>query len=210
MDTYKLIEQLSHGAEPVKPVRHPYAQCALWLAGLVVYMTVVLLCIHTRSDVLAKLRSPLFFAETASLALVVITSALSAALLSYPDLMQKKPLAYAPLVAFALFLASVAVAWHADTPPAPPPEHEMMCTLCMALYALAPAIWLFTTMRKAATTHAKLAGVTAALCAFSIGGLTLRLAEETDSISHIVTWHYAPMLALSLAGVWLGKAILKW
>ena len=48
------------------------------------------------------------------------------------------------------------------------------------------------------------------LSAFSVGAIWLRLHEETDSIDHVVVWHYLPMLAIGLIGFWLGKRLLKW
>jgi hypothetical protein len=48
------------------------------------------------------------------------------------------------------------------------------------------------------------------LSAFSVGALWLRLHELNDSISHVVTWHYLPMLAAGAIGLWLGRRLLKW
>jgi len=75
---------------------------------------------------------------------------------------------------------------------------------------LLPAAWAFYSLRKLASTHYRLAGSAALLSAFSVGALWLRLHEQTDSITHLVEWHYLPMLALGLAGLWLGKLVLKW
>lgn len=43
-----------------------------------------------------------------------------------------------------------------------------------------------------------------------MGALSLRLSEQTDSILHVIQWHYLPMIAVSLVGLWLGKTLLKW
>jgi hypothetical protein len=65
-------------------------------------------------------------------------------------------------------------------------------------------------MRKYASTHSYWAGSIALLFAFSVGALWLRLHEINDSILHVVEWHYLPMLGFGLAGLWLGKTLLKW
>ncbi len=205
-----LIEQLSAKAAPVAQARHPYVQCLKWVTGFAVYLAFLVWVFPMRPDLAQKLQSPLFVAELAALALVNVTAALSCALLGFPDLMQKKALTFAPLVAFIAFVVIMLLAYHADSPPAPAPEHEMLCTLCITLFSLMPAAWLFASMRKAASTHAGLSGYIATLCAFSIGGLVLRLSEQTDSISHLLQWHYIPMLLMSMAGIALGKLLLKW
>jgi len=73
-----------------------------------------------------------------------------------------------------------------------------------------PAAWTFYAMRKFASTHYHWAGSIALLSAFSAGALWLRLHEVNDSITHVVEWHYFPMIGIGLTGWWLGKKILKW
>jgi len=65
-------------------------------------------------------------------------------------------------------------------------------------------------MRKYASTHYRLAGSVALLSAFSVGAMWLRLHEVNDSIAHVIEWHYLPMLAIGLIGLWLGRVVLKW
>jgi len=38
----------------------------------------------------------------------------------------------------------------------------------------------------------------------------LRLYEQTDSIMHVIEWHYLPMIVFGIIGMWLGKTALKW
>lgn len=210
MDVNSLIEQLAEEAAPIRPSSHAYQQCVKWLAGFTVYVGALLFFFLPRPDLVAKFASPFFVLEILSLVAMVATTSLSAALLSFPDLMQKRRLAFAPLLSFAAFVVALATEYVADRPRSPEPEHEMLCTLCITLFSLLPAIWLFHTLRKAATVHAGIAGYIATLCAFSIGSLTLRLSEQTDSISHLLHFHYIPMLLMSFAGIALGRRLLKW
>jgi hypothetical protein len=209
-DVELLIEQLSQGASPVAPAAHPYKQCAKWLVGFSAYIFALLFFFLPRPDLSAKFTSPLFVAEILKLLAIIVTCSLSRALLSFPDMMQKKRLAMTPMAAFAAFVLVIIVEYLADRPRAPAPEHEMLCTLCLTLFSLLPAIWMFAVIRKAATTHKAICGYIATLCAFSIGGLTLRLSEQTDSISHLLQWHYFPMLLMSMVGIILGNRLLKW
>jgi hypothetical protein len=43
-----------------------------------------------------------------------------------------------------------------------------------------------------------------------VGALWESLHEQTDSIIHVVEWHYLPMIGFGIIGMWLGKKALKW
>ena len=139
-----------------------------------------------------------------------IATSVSAVLLAFPDLHQKRALALASAWMLVLFLLILFFVWRSDVPPAPLPVHDIECTLGITMMALLPAMWIFYSMRKYASTHYRLAGGVALLSAFSVGALWLRLHEQTDSIAHVVEWHYLPMIAIGLIGLWLGKVMLKW
>ena len=111
---------------------------------------------------------------------------------------------------FVLFFLLLFVAWLSDSHPAPLPVHSFGCTLSITLTAILPAGWTFYALRKYASTKYRLAGSVSLLSAFSIGALWLRLHEETDSLVHVFEWHYLPMLAIGIFGLWLGQRLLKW
>ena len=150
-----------------------------------------------------------FVAEIAALLGVFIVTSLSTALLAFPDLHQKRRLAFAPVVAFTLFLGVMFFAWRADNPPSPLPVHSFECTLSIALMTLLPAAWAFYSLRKFASTHYRLAGSAALLSAFSVGALWLRLHEDTNSIAHLVEWHYLPMLFIGLGRPVAGESVVE-
>ena len=209
-DTEKLIASIVHEATPIKSATHPFVLSAKWLAGMVAYVGLYLMVVGVRPDLLLKFQAPLFVGETGLLAGIVVATCLSAALLSFPDVHQKRLLAFAPVVMSMLFVWVLCMAWYADNPATHPPVHNMKCTISIALLALLPAVWMFYTMRGFASTHPYSAGSVALLAAFGIGALSLRLAEPTDSIMHVMLWHYLPMLSVAILGLWLGKKFLKW
>jgi hypothetical protein len=171
---------------------------------------VSLLISGLRPDLMIKLHEPWFIAEIAALVGIFIATSLSAALLSFPDLHQMRRIAFVPVIMFALFALVMFLAWQADNPSAPLPVHNFECTISITLFSLLPIFWTFFKMRKLASTHYHLAGCCALLFAFSIGAIWLRLHEINDSIMHVVQWHYLPMIAFGLIGLWLGKVMLKW
>lgn len=208
--TEKLIERIAQQAVPLKPAPHPYILSAKWLAAMAAYLAATVMLSGARPDLAEKLGFPLFIAELCLLALIVATACLSAALLSFPDMHQKRLLAFTPAITGILFTLALVFAWQAGGPSTPHTAHTLKCTLQIALLALLPAALMFYSMRRFASTHPYLAGGIALLAAFSIGALSLRLIESTDSMLHVIQWHYLPMIGVGLTGVGLGKLLLKW
>jgi len=209
-NTEELIEALVRDAAPVKLASHPFAQCAKWMAGGAAYVTLSVMYLGLRPDLMLRLQSSLFVAELGLLAGIIVATFLSAALLAFPDMHQKRGVAFAPVSALALFVLAIFLAWYADSLRAPLPEHNVECLFSIVSLALLPAAWMLYSIRRFASTHPHLAGGIALLCAFSIGALALRLSEQTDSIVHIVQWHYLPMIGIGILGLWLGKVFLRW
>ena len=206
----RLISQLASDPAGVEAAPHPYRLALTWTGAAAAYLAAALLVSGVRPDLAQALARPWFVAELAALLLIFLATSLSAALLAFPDLYQKRGVALAPLWAFALFLGVLLLSWLADDPPAALPAHSLQCSACIVLLALLPAAWIFYTMRKFASAHYLWAGSAAMLAAFSVGALWLRLQEANDSIAHVIEWHYLPMLAFGLCGMLLGKALLRW
>ena len=205
-----LINKLAQDATPVKPASHPYMLSLKWMGAALAYLVFSLIFSGLRPDIALKLQQPWFVIEMVMLASIFVATSLSAALLSFPDMHQMRRLVLAPVITFSLFVLVIFMAWQADSPPAPLPVHSFECTISITLVSLLPAVWTFYAMRKFASTHYHWAGSIALLSAFSVGALWLRLHEINDSIMHVVEWHYLPMIACGIAGLWLGKKILKW
>jgi hypothetical protein len=206
----ELINKLAQDGATVRRAPHPFLLGGEWLVAALAYLAVALLISGTRHDLWQELHRPWFAAEIAALAGILVATSLSAALLSYPDLHQKRGIAYMPAAAFALFVLVLLFAWRADDPPAPLPVHSIECTLSITLLSLLPAAWTLYVMRRYASTHNRWAGATALLFAFSVGALWLRLYEQNDSVMHVIRWHYLPMAVVGIAGMGLGKRVLKW
>ncbi len=209
-DIEQLVAMLARDAVKVKPAPHPLMLSLKWVGATTVYLALSLMVSGLRPDLARALHQPWFVAEIVTLGLTFIATSLSAALLAFPDLHQKRTLAFLPLGMFALFILLMLFAWHADKPPAPLPEHSFECTISIMLFSILPATWTFYTMRKYASTHYYFAGSIAMLSAFCVGALWLRLHEINNSITHVLEWHYLPMLGVGLLGLWLGKILLKW
>lgn len=210
METQQLIEKLCNDATPVRPMTSPWLLTAQWLLGFAVYFALLMALVSPRADLFAKLHEPLFLMEILSLVAIVASCALSAALLSFPDIYQTRCIACLPIVCFLAFAMVIGVAYRSQGGVMEFHVEDFRCTFFIGLYALLPAIWLFYSIRQYASTHCFLAASVAALTSFGIGALAERLAEQTDSVAHVMPYHYLPMLVVAIIGPILGRKLLHW
>ena len=211
-NTETLIAGLAGSASSLeKPIRFG-ALFGTWLAGLCLYIALVLFSgfYPLRADMPVALTQPLFVTELLMLALTLAGTLAASAALSVPDQYQKKFLTYIPLLASGGLLMTLALAWRAGQYPLDFSFDGWQCLLCIAALSLLPALAIFWQTKRMAPVVPDKAGMMAFLCAFSTGALILRLSEPTNSIPHVVIWHYLPMLAVSLFGSWLGSRVLRW
>jgi hypothetical protein len=208
--TEELVAALSREAAPTEPAPHPFALSVRWMAAAAFYLALSLIYSGLRPDLLLKLHEPWFAAEISGLVAIFIATSLSAALLAFPDLHQMRRVALAPVFLLAVFMLALVFAWQGTGSATLLPIHTYECTFCLVLVGVLPAAWYFLGIRKLASTHYRWAGSIVLLSALSIGALWLRLSEPNDSIVHVFQWHYLPMVGFGIAGMWLGKLILKW
>ncbi len=210
MNTEQLIAQLS--SEPVRKRALQSPRTLATRAGgvLLGYGVAVQCFLGLRPDLATELARPLFAGELALLGLIAVTSLLAALLRMYPDNYQHSHIARWPLRFAAMFaVLMVAQLASAAAGDAPLPE-GLECAVCIASVAFLPALALLMLLRRGASTAPQSAGMYAALAASAVGCFTLRLSEVTDSIPHLIGWHYVPTLAFACLGALVGRVALKW
>jgi len=206
----QLIRTLADDATKVKPASHPFLLSLKWILVTVAYLSILLIIFGLRPDFMQAIENPWFITEIVILFSIFVATLVTASLLAFPDLHQKRIITFVPILTLLTFLVIIFSAWIADHPPASLPDHTYECTLCIALASLMPAAWIFYSLRKLASVHYHLTGGLAMLSAAVIGALWLRLYEVHDSIIHVIEWHYLPMFLIGSIGLWLGKIFLKW
>jgi hypothetical protein len=208
--TDKLIASLAETASPVRQSEPPTVLFARWFIGALVYVALVLAFMKLRPDIFTKIGSPVFAAELVTLVFVIASSAFSAALLSFPDMFQKRDLAFTPLIAIIGFGIVLALEYAGEPQPDLGQPHGEECLLCITLLSLLPAAFMFYTLRRQAGVHYYISGAVSLIFASGVGALALRLSENTDSMNHILQWHYLPMIGFGVIGILLGRIVLKW
>lgn len=210
MTIEQLIDNLADEMRPVRAAPAPVWVFLRWCILTVAYISLMVTFMGMRPDLMQKIHTPLFAAELEVLGGIIASSLLAGALLAFPDMYQKKWLTLLPGVMFLLFLYVLFMEYLADVPPAPLPRHNSECLRCISILALMPGAFILYHIRKFASTHYYMAGTIAILAAFAIGAMVLRLSEPTNSITHLLEWHYLPMIGAGIIGLVLGRLYLKW
>jgi hypothetical protein len=157
---------------------------------------------------------PLFTAEITLIFLLFLTSLISASLNIYPDLYQRSQLIKLPYAVFLalifLFIFQIFIPDNSESLIYPDIPHKIICSACITFLSFIPAILIFIILKKGASTKPFQAGLFTVMAASSLGCLILRLSEDNDHLSHILIWHYSPMVFLALIGTIIGKLLLKW
>jgi hypothetical protein len=212
--TTDLITKLSGEVNATKPLAKPINWIMALLGVLIIYAIILQINLGFRADILVQITRPLFVIEIILMVALFLVSIVAAVLTMYPDLYQKSRLLKLPYLIFTLLLTIfLAQLFTENDALMIIPEvnlHKMECTICIAFLALVPAIVMFTILQKGATTIPLQAGIFTVLAASALGYLMLRLQEQNDAISHLLTWHYLPMIFFAFLGALIGKSFLKW
>jgi hypothetical protein len=208
--TDKLIDELSSGLTASSKAGRPLVLFAKWLAGSLAWLAFMLLFYHIRPDIGAKLARPLFVYELIALAALVVSVAIAATYISFPDMLQKRWVVYLPVLPLIAFIYIVYLEFAYSVPAEPGKEASYLCLICISMISSAPAAIMFVMMRRQATTHIYMAGALAMVASTALGNLAFRFVEANDDMTHIVNWHFIPVVGFSFIGVLLGRKFLKW
>jgi len=209
--TNDIINRLATEAKPVTQP-NPWRMLSLWLFATLISSMGLMGLMGLRPDLAVQLQQPLFLLEVGTLLTLILSTALAAVWLSFPDQRQQPWVCRLPLLPLAFYLALMGYRLAVPEATMPPLEKEngINCGLCLILYALVPATFLFFLVRRAATTTPRRTGMIAMLAAASIGHLVLKFIEPNDAVQHAIVWHITPVLLLGFMGGLLGKKYLAW
>lgn len=214
--TQTLIEHLAHNAKPIKPIKL-HVVCGQWLLATAVWCGLMLLVFGVRSDIMLQLTQTRFVLELTLNTGLMLASGLLAVCLGYPDLAHGRHpvvrlLQATWLLCFigysALLLTGI---WHTpnlwqafiqSTP------WGLRCLLCIVVFAIGPAAFMFWRLHRLACVRPGLAGAITMLMAATAGCLGVLLEAQNLSPAGVVLWHYVPLWGFAAVGYGLGQHML--
>ncbi len=212
--TEELITQLSNEAHPIKPIKTPAFWTGCLFFVLIIYAIILQMNIGLRSDIAVQFVRPLFAIEIVLMVVLCLASNVAAVLTIYPDFYQKSFLVKIPYLIFVIILCFFISQLFMENDPLMlmpnAQSHKVECLIFVAIASIVPAVLIFIILCRGATISPFYAGSLTVLSSSSLGYLILRLQEPNDLISHILVWHYLPIIIFAALGVVIGRSFLKW
>ncbi|PIR23004.1 MAG: hypothetical protein COV44_04585 [Deltaproteobacteria bacterium CG11_big_fil_rev_8_21_14_0_20_45_16] len=84
------------------------------------------------------------------------------------------------------------------------------CFMAVILFSMIPTIFLFRKLRQMAPTSLAQTGLWATSSVGILSALGVNLICSNSDGEHLLIWHFAPVLMISLVGFALGRFMLKW
>ncbi|MBU6339548.1 MAG: DUF1109 family protein [Rickettsiales bacterium] len=212
MNTEDLINNLVNETKPVKPLKKPSCWMLQFIIFSVIYYLITQYSLGVRSDITEKLSQAFFATEVFLMIALLLSCMLSMALMLYPDNYQKFNLTKLPyiilLFIFSLFGFEIFLQNEADL--VVNSTHNIKCSICIAAFAIIPSFYFFYILRKGANIHPLKSGALAIIAASTIACIALRISEQNDLLSHLLFWHYLPVIIFSAIGAFIGKSTFRW
>lgn len=210
MDTNELVSKLTSDLKPVQPV--PSARCCgTYWSGMAVFSVIiaVLLLGGVRPDFFDIIRRPAFLLENASMLTAAILATAAAFHLRVPQAIMTRPIKALLAVASAFWAFEVVHSFlGAENLGFPHYIHD--CLIDLTLIMAVPAFFMFIMLKRGATTQALWAGYAALLAVASFAAIGMRYFCPVDDPSHLLAWHFLPVLAYAGIGSLAGRFLLRW
>lgn len=206
MKNEDLIEKLSSDLKPIEPVE------SLKTKTLKTFFFALLCAIAgislsgLREDWVLVFRNPYALIKNILLFVGVISTSVSALLLSIPGQVKGKFFKLFSLLpfgiwAFLLILENIIK----------PEFHSvrgMSCASEVIVLGVIQSIFMFVILRRAIALDRAWVGFLVLISAAGLGVWLLQFTCHNDDPAHLLVWHFLPALILGILGVFIGKKIL--
>ena len=201
--TEQLIESLSQGLAPVRPLRPPVRRAALWLGGVALLIAVLLLRFADLGAWAARYAQWRMAIEAAATLLTGVTAVVAAFHLSLPD--RSSLWRYAPLPPLALWIATSGLGClQYGVGLGPPGARIGESTHCFAFIigvSVPLALLLFAVLRRARPLEPLPVALTAALGVAALAAFVLQFFHHFDVTAVDLVTHIAAVLCVvAIAG----------
>ena len=207
-DTNDLIDNLAKDLKPVRPLPRAGVRAAVLSLWAVALGFLIMKAVHEpRSDLANALHQNVYLVQGLAMVLAGLMSAYAAFRLSVPDTRIRPPVVTALSLSTIIWLAMIAGEFALSGGQMPEPAESCFIGLTMAMSL--PLIVAIIMVMHSAPVWRGWAGYAMVLSTGSFGALVMRVTCPSDSPSHLLVWHFLPVLGLALVGVPLGKILLN-
>jgi hypothetical protein len=214
MKTNDFIKQLSSDVKPVKRLASPGKRFFIWFLASFFSISLGISLMGIRSDFSQALMNPRFVLETLAILAIAILAAAGAFMMSVPGMGSR------PIIRWLLIIPSIAwplsLAYRLYTIYSQANSFAFIfdygfgCIRDIFLLGILPGSFLFFMLKTAAPLRLSWTGALATLSAAAIAAVGVQFTCSADSPVHIFLWHVLPVIVIGVAGIGLGKHLLRW
>lgn len=204
--TEELINSLSKDLRPVRPIESLWKRIFRWICVALASLLVSIALLGTRENLGIAVRDGMWWLHTILMALLAISSAISAFVFSVPGKDRSKVIRWAPL--FSLLAWALAVFGGAFQS-SQGAGVGLMCLKDIMVIGAIPGMALFVMIMQGVVFKRPLAGVYCFLAIAALGSLGTQFICMSDSPLHLLVWHFLPVFLLGLIGSFVGKFLFK-
>jgi len=208
----ELIDRLVRDVTPVRPLAPPAVRVARWALVSTVCVGAGVALAHVRHDIGASMWTTSFLVQAGLLLTASLFGATAALVVGVPGAQPTWATRWVPLGAIAAWAA-----WLVESIATQPdhlrvwwPGPAVHCAATVTLLALLPGLLLWSLVRRAAPLRPAWAGLLATLTAAAAGALGTQLICPRNDAAHLLLWHAAPVMAMAIAGIQVGRRFLHW
>lgn len=215
MDTNDLITSLSGDIKPVKPLPSFWMRFALLCGGTAVFISLgILLFADPHIATGGHIHTTGFIIENLLIIIAGLLACYAATALEVPDTYIRRrviiplltgTMIWSGLIGYTcmqsgmdLWLSGAAI-----------PEQNLQCLGHIHLLFVFPLVAVFIGLNRSAPVWRGYLGYAATLAITSFGAVGMRFFCADTLPLHLLLWHFLPVLALSVAGIFLGRLFIK-
>jgi hypothetical protein len=196
--TEKLIDGLTVGLAPVRPLQPPVVRALLWLAAATLLIGAALLRFANLDLFMARNAEPRMALECAATLLTGITAVVAAFYLSLPD--RSSLWRYAPLVPLVVWIATSSLGCleygMGLGPPGARLGESLHCFRFIVIVSVPLALLLYVVLRRAHPLQPLAVALTAALGVAALSAFVLQFFHPFDSTAVDLMMHGAAVLVV--------------
>jgi len=207
-NTERLIQELSLGLQPVRPIRRPWMRTALWLAILFPYIAILLMVMAPRHNLSTRIWDPRFQIEQ----IFAFATGIAAVLAAFASVIpgERRRVWLWPLIPLAGWLGTIGEGCVKAGIAGVTFEHDLTCFPFILVFGTAPAIVLWIMLRRGAPMTPRLTVALGAIGAAGLGNFCVRLGHPEDVTLMLLVWHVGGVFLLAAIASFAGRSVLNW
>ncbi len=205
-----LIDDLSSGLQPVRPLHHPVVRILPWIVLAVAYVTGLSHFLGLRFDLIEKMGHSAFLFEMGLVFSIAVTAAFATGWLAIPDMREQKGVLAIPTALFSVFIFWLVVQTYVEGLHMPATINWNHCVEDALLMGAFPVAALVFFSRRGATTRPGWMAFMSILAVGALGWIGLRFICAVDVVGHTGLYHFIPFVFVGgLLGA-LARKVYRW